>query len=154
MHWAVHGQTAAELIFKRANANKPYLGLTNFKGEKPTKKEAGIAKNYLNDKELDVLNRMVSAYLEIAELQALNRKPMYMKDWIDRLDDFVKMTGNDILTHAGKVSHQQALEKAHEEYQRYQEQIRNELSRAEKDFLKHLDQSAKQLKDKNRETNH
>lgn len=148
MHWAAHGQTAAELIFQRTNANKPYLGLTNFRGTIPTKKETEIAKNYLNDKELDVLNRMVTAYLEIAELQALNRKPMHMKDWIDRLDDFLNMTGNDILTHAGKVSHQDALDKAHTEYRRYQEQSKNELSRAERDFIKQLDKTRQKLKNK------
>ena len=88
MHWAVHGNTASEIIYKRVNANAKQLGLTNYKGEKPTKKETEIAKKYLNNEELDVLNRIVTAYLEIAELQALNRKPMYMHDWIVRLDDF------------------------------------------------------------------
>jgi hypothetical protein len=146
MHWAAHGQTAAETIYKRIDANKPNLGLTNFKGEKPTKKETEVAKNYLNEKELDVLNRMVTAYLELAELQALNRKPMYMKDWINRLDDFLTMTGNDILTNAGSISHQKALDKAHKEYEKYREQIKNELSKAEKDFIKQIDSTAKKLK--------
>lgn len=146
MHWAAHGQTAAETIYKRIDANKPNLGLTNFKGEKPTKKETEVAKNYLNEKELDVLNRMVTAYLELAELQALNRKPMYMKDWINRLDDFLTMTGNDILTNAGSISHQKALDKAHKEYDKYKEQIKNELSKAEKDFIKQIDSTAKKLK--------
>ncbi len=146
MHWAAHGQTAAETIYKRIDANKPNLGLTNFKGEKPTKKETEVAKNYLNEKELDVLNRMVTAYLELAELQALNRKPMYMKDWINRLDDFLTMTGNDILTNAGSISHQKALDKAHKEYEKYREQTKNELSKAEKDFIKQIDTTAKKLK--------
>ena len=84
MHWAAHGQTAAEVIYKHIDAAKPHMGLTSFKGEKPTKKETEVAKNYLNAEELDVLNRMVTAYLEVAELQALNRKPMYMKDWVGR----------------------------------------------------------------------
>jgi len=91
MHWAAHGNTAAEVIYQRINASKPNLGLTNFKGEKPTLQETEIAKNYLNENELNVLNRMVTAYLELAELQALNQKPMYMSDWKERLDDFLKM---------------------------------------------------------------
>src|SRR5690554_1434190 len=150
MHWAAHGHTAAEVIYSRIDASKPNLGLTNFKGEKPTKKETEIAKNYLNEKELDVLNRMVTAYLELAELQALNRKPMYMKDWINRLDDFLTMTGNDILTNAGSISHQKALDKAHNEYEKYREQTKNELSKAEKDFIKVIDKTANQLKKKNK----
>ncbi|MEL6719911.1 MAG: virulence RhuM family protein [Bacteroidota bacterium] len=147
MHWAVHGQTAAETIYKRIDASKPNLGLTNFKGEKPTKKETEIAKNYLNEQELDVLNRMVTAYLELAELQALNRKPMYMKDWINRLNDFLTMTGNEILTHAGTISHKKAIEKAHEEYKKYKEQTKNELSKVEKDFIKQIDSTSKKLKE-------
>lgn len=146
MHWAAHGQTAAEIIYNRADATKQHLGLTNFKGNKPTKKETEIAKNYLNKDELDILNRMVTAYLEIAELQALNRKPMYMKDWIARLDDFLKMTNNDILTHAGSISHQQAIEKANKEYQLYKEKNKEELTKAEKDFIKHIENTSKKLK--------
>lgn len=111
MHWAAHQHTAAEVIFYRIDANKPNLGLTNIKGEKPTKQEIEVAKNYLNEEELNILNRMVTAYLELAELQALNRKPMYMKDWIERLDEFLKMTGNEILEHSGNISHQQALKR-------------------------------------------
>lgn len=148
MHWAAHGQTAAEVIYQRIDAAKPNLGLTSFKGEKPTKKETEIAKNYLNEKELDILNRMVTAYLEMAELQAMNRKPMYMKDWVARLDDFLSMTGNDILTHAGKVSHQKALNKAHAEYEKFKEQHKNELSQVEKDFINKIENTAKQLKNK------
>lgn len=148
MHWAAHGRTAAEVIYQRIDASKLNLGLTNFKGDKPTKKETEVAKNYLNQKELDVLNRMVTAYLELAELQALNRKPMYMKDWVTRLDDFLTMTGNDILTNAGSVSHDKALKKAHEEYAKYKEQIKNELSRAEKEFIKQIDSTSKKLKSK------
>ena len=146
MHWAAHGHTAAEIIFERIDASKKHLGLTNFKGENPTKNETEIAKNYLNKEELDVLNRMVTAYLELAELQALNRKPMYMKDWSARLDDFLTMTGNDILQNAGKVSHQKALDKAHLEYDKYKEQIKNELSKVEKDFIKQIENTSKRLK--------
>lgn len=146
MHWAAHGHTAAEIIYNRADATKQNLGLTNFKGDKPTKQETEIAKNYLNKEELDILNRMVTAYLEIAELQALNRKPMYMKDWIARLDDFLKMTNNDILTHAGSISHQQAIEKANKEYQLYKEKTKEELTKVEKDFIKQIDNTSKKLK--------
>ena len=148
MHWAAHGQTAAEVVYSRIDAAKPFLGLTTFKGEHPTKKEVSIAKNYLNEDELNVLNRMVTAYLEVAELQALNRKPMTMKDWLQRADDFLQLTGNNILTHAGTVSHQQAIEKANDTYLAYKEQTKNELSKAEKDFIAHLDQTQKQLKKK------
>ena len=108
MHFAAHGQTAAEVIFHRISTDKPNLGLTHFKGAKPTKEEVTTAKNYLTEEELNILNRVVTAYLELAELQALNRKPMYMKDWIARLDDFIRMTGNEVLDNAGTVSHQQA----------------------------------------------
>jgi len=146
MHWAAHGQTAAETIYSRIDAKKPDLGLTNFKGKKPTKKEVEIAKNYLNEKELDVLNRMVTAYLELAELQALSRKPMYMKDWTNRLDDFLAMTGSEILTNTGTVSHKKALDKAHKEYAKYKEQIKNALSKGEKDFIKQIDITSKELK--------
>jgi len=149
MHWAAHGQTAAEVIYSRIDAAKPFLGLTNFKGEQPTKQEIAIAKNYLNEQELNVLNRMVTAYLEVAELQALNRKPMYMQDWLQRVDDFLQMTGNEILTHAGTVSHQQALNRANETYLQYKEQHKNELSKVEQDFIKTLEQEHKQLKEKN-----
>lgn len=148
MHWAAHGHTAAELVYKRISAEKPFLGLTNFSGDKPNKSEVSIAKNYLKKEELDVLNRMVTAYLEIAELQALSRRPMYMKDWIQRLDDFLNMTGNDILKNAGSVSRKQMLKKAEQEYEKYKEQTKNELSKVEKDFIKQIEQTAKTLKDK------
>jgi hypothetical protein len=146
MHWAAHGQTAAETIYNRIDATKINLGLTTIKGDKPTKTEIGIAKNYLNETELDVLNRMVSAYLELAELQALNRNPMYMKDWIKRLDDFLKMTGSNILINSGTISHKQALDKAQNEYEKYVEQTKNELSKGEKDFIKQIDNTVKKLK--------
>ncbi|HOY21212.1 MAG TPA: virulence RhuM family protein [Haliscomenobacter sp.] len=145
MHWAAHGNTAAEVIYKRIDAKKPNLGLTHFKGNKPTKQEIEIAKNYLNEEELNILNRMVTAYLELAELQALNRKPMYMKDWIERLDDFLKMTGNEVLQHAGTISHQQALSKAEHEYEKFKELNKNELSEIEKDFVKQIETTAKKL---------
>jgi len=146
MHWAAHGHKDAEVIFKRIDANKPHLGLTTFKGAKPSQQEAEIAKNYLNEEELYLLNRMVTAYLELAELQALNRKLMSMKDWISRLDDFLQMTGNEILTHAGQISHQQALEKAKAEFEKFKTLHQNEPSQAEEDFIKHIELTAKQLK--------
>ncbi len=148
MHSAAHGHTAAEIIYQRIDATKPNLGLTHIKGSKPTKQEIEIAKNYLNEKELNVLNRMVIAYLELAELQALNRKPMYMKDWIERLDDFVRMTGNDILQNAGTISHQQALEKASSEFEKYKQQTINELSEVEKHFIENLENKSKALNPK------
>lgn len=146
MHWAAHGNTAAEVIFNRIDSTKPNLGLTTFKGATPSYQETEIAKNYLTEEEINILNRMVSAYLELAELQALNRKPMYMKDWINRLDDFIKMTGNEILSNSGKVSHLDAIDKAKIEYSKFQVQQQNELSRVEKDFIKHLEESEKLLK--------
>ena len=145
MHWAAHGHTAAEIIYQRIDAQKPNLGLTNFKGNTPSKQETEIAKNYLDENELNMLNRMVTAYLELAELQALNRRPMYMKDWIERLDDFVKMTGNSILQHAGSVSHQQAIAKASIEYEKYKKQSKNELSDVEKHFVRQIENTAKKL---------
>lgn len=148
MHWAAHGNTAAEIVYQRADSSKPNMGLTNFKGAKPTKQEISIAKNYLHEDELNILNRMVTAYIEMAELQAMSQTPMYMKDWIERLDDFLKMTGKDVLDHAGKVSHNKALEKANEEYQAYKEKTKNELSRVEEDFVKQIDSTAKMLKGK------
>ena len=146
MHWAAHGNTAAEIIYKRIDATKPNLGLTNFKGEKPTQQEAEIAKNYLNEKELNLLNRIVTAYLEFAELQALNQKPMYMKDWIERLDDFLKMSGQEILNHLGTISHDKAIEKAKLEFEKFKELTKNELSKLEKDFIIQIENTSKKLK--------
>jgi hypothetical protein len=143
MHWAAHGNTAAEVIYKRVDSTKHHLGLTNFKGAKPTLQEAEIAKNYLNAEEINILNRMVTAYLEVAELQALNKKPMYMSDWILRLDDFLKMTGNEILNHSGKISHESAMEKAKDEFDKYKTITQNELSKVEQDFIKQIEQTEK-----------
>lgn len=146
MHWASHGETAAETVYTRVDSNKENLGLTSFKGEIPTKDEVEIAKNYLSADELNILNRMVTAYLEIAEIQALDRKPMYMTDWIGQLDTFLKMTNKDILNHSGRISHQEAIDKAHSEYELYQEKINNRISKVEKDFIKHLESKTKDLK--------
>jgi hypothetical protein len=145
IHWAAHGHTAAEVIYYRIDSAKPNLGLTNFKGLIPSQQETEIAKNYLNLQELDVLNRIVSAYLELAELQALDRNPMYMKDWIERLDEFLKMTGKEILNHSGRISHEQAIDKAKEEYLKFKEIEKNQLSEVEKDFIKTIEATEKKL---------
>ncbi len=147
MHWATHGQTAAETVYKRVDSSKEHIGLTNFKGEIPTKKEVEIAKNYLAEDELNILNRMVTAFLEIAEIQALDRTPMYMADWIKQLDTFLKMTNKNILQHSGTISHQKAIEKAHSEYEIYKEKIKNRITQVEKDFIKQIEDSTKRLKD-------
>ncbi|MBU8901592.1 MAG: virulence RhuM family protein, partial [Victivallales bacterium] len=139
MHWATHGETAAETVYKRVDSSKEYVGLTHFKGEIPTKKEAETAKNYLSEDELNILNRMVTAYLEIAEIQAIDRTPMYMSDWIKQLDTFLKMTGKEILLHSGSISHQKALDKAHNEYEIYKEKIKNRITQVEKDFIKQIE---------------
>ncbi|MBT3208718.1 MAG: virulence RhuM family protein [Bacteroidetes bacterium] len=139
MHWASHGETAAETVYRRVDSSKENIGLTNFKGEIPTKKEVEIAKNYLAEDELNILNRMVTAFLEIAEIQALDRTPMYMADWIKQLDTFLKMTNKEILQHSGTVSHQKAIEKAHGEYEIYKEKIKNRITQVEKDFIKQLE---------------
>jgi len=148
IHWAAHGHTAAEIIYLRADGSKPFMGMTNFSGSKPTRSESQIAKNYLTEEELAVLNRIVNAYIEFAELQAMRRKPMYMADWVSKLDEFLKMSDSEILTHAGKISHQQASQKAIEEYEKYKERTKNELSEVEKHFLKSIDKTAKMLKGK------
>lgn len=135
MHWAAHGHTAAEVIAARADAAKPNMGLTSWSGGQPRKSDVEIAKNYLTHEELDALNRIVTIYLDFAELQALNRKPMYMRDWVAKLDDFLRLSGRDILTHAGKISHDAALSKAHEELEKYRALHAEEPSLVEKHFV-------------------
>ena len=120
MHWAAHGHTAAEVVRARADANQPAMGMTC--ASRPRKQDVGIAKNYLQADELDALNRIVTAYLEFAELQALNRKPMTMQDWIAKLDDFLRLGGRDVLAHAGSVSHDDALHHAQAQYALYRQQ--------------------------------
>jgi hypothetical protein len=119
MHWAAHGHTAAEIVAARADATKPNMGLTSFSGDAPRKTDSAIAKNYLGPDELVALNRIVNAYLEFAELQALHQKPMYMADWISKLDDFLRLSGRDIVIHAGAVCHDDAARKAELEYDRF-----------------------------------
>lgn len=135
MHWAAHGHTAAELIYIRADAGKPDMGITNFPGNKLLKRDVEVAKNYLNEEELNILNRMVTAYLEVAELQAMNRTPMTMQGWIDRLHQFLTMTGRELLTNAGTISHDAAMDKAHDEYEKYRQQLLEEPTVAERDFI-------------------
>lgn len=142
MHYATHGHIAAEIIFTRVDSDKDYLGLTNFKGDYPTKSETEIAKNYLTEEELNILNRMVSAYLDIAEINALDRHPMTMQDWINELDSFLKMTRKDILKGSGKISHEQALKKAHEEYDKY---MQKHLTIAERDYLEMLNKEVEEI---------
>ena len=135
MHWAAHGHTAAEIIYGRSDATKPNMGMTTWSGNAPRKTDTVIAKNYLNEGELNILNRIVTMYLEFAELQALSRKPMHMHDWIIKLDDFLKLSGRDVLVNTGKVDHERALEKAHREYERYRKELLNSPSPVEKHFL-------------------
>ena len=142
MHYATHGHTAAEVIFYRVNSENDNLGLTNFKGNYPTKSETEIAKNYLTEEELNILNRMVSAYLDVAEINALDRHPMTMQDWINELDSFLKMTRKDILKGSGKISHKKALEKAHEEYDKY---MQKHLTTAEQDYLEILSKKIEEI---------
>ncbi|MDR1849288.1 MAG: virulence RhuM family protein [Zoogloeaceae bacterium] len=156
MHWAAHGHTAAELIALRADAQMPHMGLTSWtgatKGAPVRKADIGIAKNYLNAEELETLNRIVTAYIEVAELQARAQHAMTMQDWAIELDNFLRMTRKDILTHAGKVSAEAAREKAEQAYTQYQQQTRNLPSQVEKDFEVTIAQPVKRI-EKNRKKN-
>lgn len=145
IHYAVSGHTAAEIVFNRANHEKNHMGLISFSGAEPTKEETEIAKNYLSPEELDALNRLVSAYLDVAEINALSRVPMSMEDWSKELDSFLSMTRKDILSGKGVVSHAEALKKAHEEYDFYQKGL---LSAGEKDYLEYLGKSLGAIKKK------
>lgn len=148
LHYAAHGHTAAEILMLRANADESFMGLTNFEGKKPKKSDITIAKNYLNKDELEILNRIVSAYLEFAELQALRHVPMYMSDWIAKLDDFIKMSGSDLLQDSGRVSHFEAVTKAQLEFERYKAKTKDELTQAEQDFLENIKRTQKKLEKK------
>lgn len=143
LHYAAHGHTAAEVIYERADADKPFMGLTTFSGDFPTAKDIGIAKNYLSEEELRVLNQMVSGYFDFAEVQAIRHRPMYMSDYVEQLDNVLRATGEEVLTHAGKISHAQAMEKAKAEYKRYQAQT---LSPVEEEYLKTIKQLGKTAK--------
>lgn len=138
MHWAAHKHTAAEVIYQRADADKDNMGLTTWSGNRIKRSNVEVAKNYLDEKELDALNKIVAAYLDIAEVHALNQEPMYMKDWLETIDDYLRMTRRDILTTKGKVTHQQALEKAHLEYEKYKRNQEYILSPVECHFLESI----------------
>ena len=144
LHFATHGNTAAEVIYNRADAEKDFMGLTTFSGDFPTKKDVVIAKNYLSEKELKVLNNLVSAYFDLAEINAIEHNTMYMADYVEQLDKILSSTGKDILENAGSVSHKQAVEKAEVEYQKF---IQKNLSPVEKEYLeviKNLEKTAKE----------
>lgn len=145
MHFAVHGHTAAEVIYDRANAERDFMGLTSWRGAMPTKHEAEIAKNYLSEEEVDMLNRIVNLYLDFAELQAKSHVPMYMKDWIQKLDDFLKLSGKELLNHAGSVSAEVAKLKANEEYDKFRERTQYQLSPVEIHFLEAFEAERKRL---------
>jgi len=138
MHWAAHKHTATEGIYQRADAEKENMGLTSWEGKQIRRADVEIAKNYLSREEIDALNKIVTAYLDIAEVRALNQEPMYMKDWLETIDDYLKMTRRDILTTKGKVTHQQALEKAHAEYDKYKARPEDVLSPVEIHFIESI----------------
>lgn len=147
MHWAAHGQTAAEKIYYSVDSSKPYMGLYSFSGSHPTQADALVAKNYCNEEELDALNNVVSAYLEFAEMQARRHIAMYMKDWIETLDGFLKLSRHEILTNAGSISAAMAEKKAKAEYQKYRMLQNKQPDRAELDCIAALENSEKHLLD-------
>ena len=138
MHWAAHQHTAAELIYQRADAEKNNMGLNAWEGKQIKRSDTEIAKNYLTQTELDALNKIVSAYLDIAEVRALAHEPMYMKDWLETIDDYLKMTRRDILTTKGRVTHKQAIDKAHAEYEKYRKKQDELLSPVERHFIESI----------------
>lgn len=140
MHWAAHKHTAAEIIYDRADSDKQNMGLTSWSGKEIKRSDIEIAKNYLDEQELDALNKIVTAYLDIAEVHALNQEPMYMRDWIETIDDYLKMTRRDILKTKGRITHKQALEKANLEYEKFKEKQDYNLSPVERHFLESIEQ--------------
>ncbi|MBQ3174794.1 MAG: virulence RhuM family protein [Bacteroidales bacterium] len=146
MHFSVHGHTAAEIIYNRADAEKDFMGLTTWSGVLPQKSDIEYAKNYLTAAEIDVLNRIVSLYLDFAELQAQSHTPMYMSDWIQKLDDFLKLSGKELLTHAGTVSAEVARLKANAEYVKFKERTKTDLSPVEIHFIENFENERKRLK--------
>ena len=146
LHFAAHGHTAAEVVYQRADSEQPFMGMTNFKGDWPTLKEAFIAKNYLSTDELKVLNNLVSGYFDFAEIQAMRHVPMYMSDYIQQLDSILSSTGQKLLDNAGQVSHQQAIDKATEEYRKWQNNTLSPVEEAYIETIKSLEQQTKKLK--------
>lgn len=147
MHFSAHGHTAAEVIYERADAEKDFMGLTSWTGYLPRRTDAEIAKNYLSADEVDTLNRIVNLYLEFAELQAKAHIPMYMKDWVQKLDDFLRLSNRELLTHAGKISAEIAKRKADAEYDKFRERTKYELSPVEIHFIDQFEAEQKRLKD-------
>ena len=143
LHYAAHGHTAAEVIYQRVDAEKPFMGLTSFSGELPALKDIGIAKNYLEENELKVLNNLVSGYFDLAEINAIEHKPMYMDDYVKQLDSVLSSGNRKLLTGSGSVSHKQALEKAKSEYRKYQEIT---LTPVEKAYLESIKEVSKEVK--------
>ncbi len=143
LHFAAHGNTAAEVIFKRANADSPMMGLTSFKGDHPTLRDAQTAKNYLSENELKILNNLVSGYFDFAEIQAMRRRPMYMEDYVKQLDSILSSTGEALLNGSGSVSHQQAMDKAREEYRKFQVRELSPVERAYLDTIRSINAKAK-----------
>jgi len=143
LHYAAHGNTAAEVIYNRADSEKEFMGLTTFTGDFPTKKDIAVAKNYLSETELKVLNNLVSAYFDLAEINAMEHKTMYMSDYVEQLDRILSGTGKEILEGAGSVSHKQALEKAEREYQKF---IQKNLSPVEQAYLETIRTLEKEAK--------
>lgn len=143
LHFAAHGNTAAEVIFKRADADAPMMGLTSFKGDHPTLRDAQIAKNYLSENELKILNNLVSGYFDFAEIQAMKRRPMYMDDYVRQLDTILSSTGEALLSGAGSVSHKQAMDKAREEYRKFQVRELSPVEHAYLETIKALNAKAK-----------
>ncbi len=143
LHYAAHGHTAAEVIYERADADKPFMGLTAFSGDFPTAKDIGIAKNYLTEEELRVLNGIVSGYFDFAEVQAMRHRPMHMSDYVEHLDRVLSSTGEQLLVGAGKVSHKQAIEKANREYQRFVVQNLSPVEEAYLQTIKEVEKTAK-----------
>ena len=148
MHYSVHGCTAAEIIYERADADKDFMGLTTWTGAMPTKSDAEYAKNYLSEEEINTLNLIVNLYLDFAELQAKSHTPMYMKDWLSKLDDFLKLSGKELLTHSGKVSAEVARKKANMEYDKFHQRSMYELSPVELHFIENFEKEQKLLRDK------
>ena len=143
LHYAAHGHTAAEVIYERADANQPFMGLKSFSGDFPVLKDIGIAKNYLNDEELKILNNIVSGYFDFAEVQAMRHNPMYMSDYVEHLDNVLKTTREKLLQGAGTISHAQAMEKATAEYRKYQVQNLSPIEEEYLESIKNLHSTAK-----------
>ena len=145
LHYAAHGHTAAEVIYERADAGKPFMGLTNFSGNSPIKKDVTIAKNYLSEDELKILNNLVSGYFDFAEIQAMRHNVMHMSDYVEQLDRILEAQGDSVLDNAGRISHEQAVNKALDEYRKYQEKT---LSQVEEDYLRTIEKLSQNANEK------